>query len=157
MVLIPAAYGHLREVGGGDIWEPPLQLRGRVPPGFSSPSFPQTIDTSSTQSTTLPLACAPQRASPRMTTTVRRTRMETILSRGLTRTMGAEVSPDRALSLVSTAGPRLLKSKRKGFWSSAVRPRLTMDSSGPVLRLCQGCVCVCCSRLLYGSVHMQLP
>ena len=81
-------------------------------------------------------------------------------SRGLPKTTGLRGQLRlSSLTLVSTACLLLLKSKRKGFWSSAVRrPRRTIESSGPVLWAYARAVRLCVLfTLLYGSVHINYP
>lgn len=99
MVLIPACLWSPSRGGGGDIWEPqPVGAQGTGTSWLFISSFPQTIDTSSTQSTLTTTGLCPPESQPPNDHHCQTDQDGASFSRGLTRTTGAERSAQTELS-----------------------------------------------------------
>lgn len=147
VVLTPACLWSPSRGGGGDMWDSqPAGAQGTGTCWLFISSFPQTIDTSSTQSSLTTTSLRPPESQPPNDHHCQTDKGGASFSRGLPRTTGAERSAQTELShprLYSTAVASQIEQKRVLVISSQKTKTDQREVGACSLRLCQSCESVC--------------
>ena len=156
----PPACGHLREVEGVTWESQPAGAQGMGTCWLFISSFPQTIDTSSTQSSLTTTSLRPPDSQPPNDHHCQTDKGGASFSRGLPKTTGAERSAQTELShprLYSTPAASQIERKRVLVISSQKTKTDRRELGACSLSLCQGCAFVCVVHIALWIYSHQLP